>query len=201
MKHGFSRHPKYKKLYKCLGHMKDRCYNPRDKEYPSYGGRGIKICDEWMIEENYQGLRNFINWAYNESNYEIGLTIERIDVDGDYCPENCMWITKSEQAMNMRQTHYIQIDRWVLPMTCWAKITGKKVATIANRINYYGWDPVDAVLITALPPHSEYTPGMGPRLDMLVIPPEYERFNKYNEYVQKGIIKPIEETIYKGIIT
>lgn len=200
-KNGYSNNPKYQRLYSCLLHMKLRCYNPNDKEYASYGGRGITICDEWMIEENYQGLTNFINWAYNESNYEPGLTIERINVDEGYSPENCLWVTREDQALNKTTTRYIQIDRWVLPIICWARITGKNYHTLLCRIDRNHWDPVDAVLVKNLPYRSDAIPSELPKIDMLVIPPEYERFNKYEEYVQKGIIKPVEETIYKGVIT
>lgn len=194
-KHGYSHDKRYRKLYKCLAHMIDRCYNKNDKEYKSYGDRGIKICDEWLIKENYKGLHNFIEWAYNNG-YEPGLTIDRIDVDGNYCPENCRWISKDDQAMNRTDNHFIQIDRWVFPMKIWCDIVGLKIQAVANRINQYGWDPVDAILIEKLPPRSVYEPGKN-RRPILEIPPEYEKYNKYDEWVRKGKIKPVEETIYK----
>lgn len=73
-----------------------RCYNEKNKSYKNYGGRGIKMCDEWR-----NNPKSFLDWAY-ESGYRKDLTIERIDVDGDYCPENCTWITKEEQQKNKR---------------------------------------------------------------------------------------------------
>lgn len=186
-KHGLSRNKKYAKLYKCLGHMIDRCYNPKCDHYHIYGGRGIKICDEWLIKENHQGLKNFINWSF-ENGYEPGLTIDRIDVDGNYCPENCRWVSSYDQSLNRTDNTYIQVERWVLPMICWSKILNISYSTIENRIYQYNWDPVDAILI---PPNEKE------RIKIIDIPLEYEKYNKYDEWVKKGKIKPVEETIYK----
>lgn len=74
--------------------MRDRCSNPNSPRYKRYGGRGICLCEEWNND-----FLAFYNWAIMNG-YEKGLTIDRIDYDGNYCPENCRWITNSEQQYN-----------------------------------------------------------------------------------------------------
>lgn len=81
------------RLYRIWQGMKSRCYNKHAKKYARYGGRGIQICKEWMDFEV------FMDWAYNNG-YRDNLTIERIDINKDYCPNNCTWITLEKQANN-----------------------------------------------------------------------------------------------------
>lgn len=86
------------RIYVEWASMKARCYNKESKSYNRYGGRGIRVCQEWLDD-----FMNFYNWAM-ANGYRDDLTIERKDVNGNYCPENCCWITAKEQAKNRRTT-------------------------------------------------------------------------------------------------
>lgn len=86
--------------------MKQRCFNSNNLSYPYYGGRGIKVCDRWL--DSSRGYHNFIEDLGKSPSIQYSL--ERKDVDGDYCPENCIWILKSEQPRNMRKNTIKNLD-------------------------------------------------------------------------------------------
>lgn len=88
------------RLYKIYIGMKQRCLNQKNSRFKDYGGRGIKICNEWLDKEN--GVLNFCDWAINNG-YREHLTLDRIKNDGDYEPNNCKWSTYKEQANNRRK--------------------------------------------------------------------------------------------------
>jgi hypothetical protein len=125
------------RVYKTWAGMMSRCYNSNETAYCHYGARGIKVCDEWHDSVL------FMNWALNHG-YADSLTIERINNDGDYCPENCRWATIQEQARNKRTNHYITIGGITKLLCDWAKESGVDYTTIIQRIKL-GW-PTDALL-------------------------------------------------------
>lgn len=86
------------RLYRIWNSMKSRCYYPKNKCFDSYGGRGISVCDEWR-----HSFDTFAAWAL-ANGYEDHLTIDRIDVDGNYHPQNCRWITMGDQQKNKRKS-------------------------------------------------------------------------------------------------
>ena len=108
--------------------MKDRCLNEKDVSYKNYGGRGIKLCNEWMDFETFQ------KWAL-ANGYSDKLTIDRIDVNGNYCPENCRWATWKEQANNKRNNHFIEFDGRRQTLSQWAKEIGIDCTSLLERLS------------------------------------------------------------------
>lgn len=104
-----------------------RCEQPNTSSYKNYGGRGIKVCEEWHKFEN------FLKWA-EASRYKDGLTIDRSDNDKGYCPENCTWRTRQEQSENRRNVRKITMNGETHTLSEWARITGLDRQTIRKRI-------------------------------------------------------------------
>ena len=126
------------RLYVIWSNMKARCENPNSTSWKNYGGRGISVCSEW------KAFIPFRDWAVS-SGYSHELSIERIDVNGNYCPENCKWITKGEQYLNRTDSHKITAFGISRTIKEWADETGVPYDTIERRINAYHWSPEDAV--------------------------------------------------------
>lgn len=114
----------HKKIYNIWKTMKARCNNPKSSYYHLYGGRGIKVCDEWNGD-----AKSFHDWAI-ENGYKEGLSIERIDVNKGYNPDNCKWIPLSEQCYNRRTTLKVEVNGIKKPLAIVAKEYGIPYATL-----------------------------------------------------------------------
>lgn len=110
--------------------IKNRCYNASETGYERYGGRGIKVCDEWKDEK--EGLQNFYDWSM-ENGYEDFLTIDRIDTDGNYEPLNCRWADKLTQANNRRNTSYAEYKGQKIALCDLARELGISENTLQTR--------------------------------------------------------------------
>lgn len=111
--------------------MMDRCYRKGSANYKFYGERGIEVCKEW------HNIERFEEWT-KESGYKKGLTLDRIDVNKNYDPSNCRWITMKQQCNNRRNTIIIDYDGESHSLSEWAEILGIKYSTLNNR--YYRGD-------------------------------------------------------------
>lgn len=124
------------RLHTIYRSMKARCYQVKHKNYSYYGGKGIEICDEWL-----EDFMNFYNWAHNNG-YKDNLTIDRIDVKGNYEPNNCRWTTTKEQANNTSRNIYITYQGETKTLKQWSEHLGINYYTLKSRYKY-GWDVED----------------------------------------------------------
>lgn len=115
-------------LYNVWRAMRRRCKNVKNSDYSHYGGRGIRVCSEW--DNDYL---SFKKWALGNG-YSPNLTIDRIDVNGNYAPENCRWVTMKTQANNRSNSKYITCDGKTLTIKEWADMTGIRYSTLYMRI-------------------------------------------------------------------
>lgn len=122
LKHGYCFH----KAYSIWSNMIARCENPNCKEYKYYGARGILVCEEW------KNVKSFCEWADN-SGFSEGLTIERIDVNGNYEPNNCKWIERKEQAWNKRNTIKIFYEGKEISLAKLCNQLGLNYAVVRDR--------------------------------------------------------------------
>lgn len=133
-KHGESK----RKLYYVWNDMKSRCADANAAPYKDYGGRGISVCDEWV--SSYKAFRD---WAV-ENGYADGLTLDRIDVNGDYTPCNCRWVTMKIQSNNKRNNRIVEYNGQSHTVSEWSELTGIRKETLLYRINA-GWDIDEAL--------------------------------------------------------
>lgn len=116
------------RIYKIWECMKYRCSNPNRPEYPNYGGRGIIVCDEWA-----NNFLSFYEWSMSNG-YNESLTIDRIDVNGNYEPDNCRWTDMKTQANNTTRCIYITYQDKTQTLTQWCEELNLSYDTIRTRL-------------------------------------------------------------------
>lgn len=126
------------RLYEIWKNMRRRCNNPNNPAYHNYGGRGIYIVSEW------NDFENFYHWSMSHG-YQDGLSIDRIDNDGPYAPENCRWATDYEQANNTRKNRKIIYEGQELNLGEVCRLIGVPMSTLHNRIDHLGWSMEEAL--------------------------------------------------------
>lgn len=139
-------HPGDDRLHGIWAGMKRRCYDPKVEYYSRYGGRGIKVCDAWR--ESYPAFRE---WAINHPAYRDGLSIERVDNDGDYEPDNCTWIPRADQALNRSNTRRLEYQGETKLLKEWAedpRCVAPSVGSLYQRLDR-GWSFEDALTTPA----------------------------------------------------
>lgn len=119
------------RLYDIWRSMKSRCFYKNNKSYARYGGRGISVCEEWMTYEPFRDWA--LSHGYNPDAPYGKTTLDRIDVNGDYSPENCRLVDMKTQANNKRNNVYIKINGETKTMKEWAEIYGVSYKTVINR--------------------------------------------------------------------
>lgn len=126
-KHGMYQTP----VYTVWRQMKARCANPNNSRYHRYGGRGIKVCTRWQ---------EFDNFFTDMGHVPEGMTLDRIDVDGDYAPDNCRWASRVEQQNNMSTNRLFTYEDKAQTLAEWARELGLAYHVLKYRLNR-GWEP------------------------------------------------------------
>lgn len=147
----------YTKLFGVWKLMKERCVNPNNKSYKNYGGRGISVCPEW------QDFSVFRDWAM-ENGYEDGLSIDRIDVNGNYCPENCRWVSMKVQCNNRRSNRWLMYRGEKHTIAQWSELLDMPQSTLYKRFEL-GWSEAQIL---------GFEPRKGARIK--------SKFRSYEEY-------------------
>lgn len=133
------------KPYRVWASMKQRCNNPNDNAYKWYGARGIKVCEEWS-----NSFESFYSWA-KTNGYKKGLSIERIDCNGNYEPRNCEWITQEEQLLNTRRTRLITYKGKTQTIKEWSDELGIKYMTLWFRLKNWPIERAFEESVTTIP--------------------------------------------------
>lgn len=128
-KHGHSPHRGASPTYRTWSGMIQRCKNPNEPAFNRYGGRGITVCDDWL---------NFEGFLADMGERPKGKSLDRIDNNGGYCPENCRWATRKEQSNNTRTNRRITYKGKTKTLAEWSRCTGIKPSTLRTRL-WRGW--------------------------------------------------------------
>lgn len=134
------------RLYRIHKGMRDRCYLKTHEAYASYGGRGITVCDEWLGKG---GFYRFKDWALAHG-YDDSLTLDRIDANAGYNPDNCRFATYKEQANNKRNNVYLTIDGVTKTFAQWCELYNIAYSTARYRMKTLGWTAKEALTIPLL---------------------------------------------------
>ena len=130
------------RIHKTWQNMKTRCYNKNYIQYKDYGGRGVKVCDEWR-----NSFKAFYAWAMSHG-YEDTLTIDRIDNNGNYTPYNCRWVTTKQQNRNTRKTRKYAINGVTKCLKDWCRFYNIRYSTVLDRLNKLNWTIENALELT-----------------------------------------------------
>lgn len=133
-KHGLTHHP----LYRVFHSMKDRCFRQTDPEFHNYGNRGITICSEWINDP-----KEFIRWA-SDNGYKKGLSIDRIDTNGPYSPDNCRFVSMKQQGRNKRNNRLLTLNGQTHCVAEWAEILQVPLSRLKRRVAS-GWSDKDVL--------------------------------------------------------
>lgn len=139
---------RHTRLYRIWLQMKNRCFNENGERYKDYGARGITVCNEWR--NNFQA---FYDWSMSNG-YSDNLTIDRIDNDKGYSPDNCRWATVKEQNRNSRRCDMISYHGETHCLREWSEVLGISYSALRNRKNY-GWS-VERMMETPVRKHKRY---------------------------------------------
>lgn len=136
VRHGLSK----TRLHRIWHSMYCRCYYPTTNQYNNYGGKGVKVCDEWK-----HNFVNFYNWAMSNG-YNDSLTLDRIDNNKNYCPENCKWSTLEQQNNNRTTSKFITYNGKTQTQIQWCREYNINVVTFSDRIKR-GWSIEEALTL------------------------------------------------------